>query len=131
MLKTIRNLDYTIIMCREIEPMKHFYRDVLGFPVFRDFGTWVEFQVGATLLTLSVRGSGIEGVREHHGAAPVDGACLQLAFRVPPSELDSCFAELQQKGVSILQGTTTQAVGHRTLFFKDPENNILEIYAEL
>lgn len=132
MLKAIRNLDYTVIFCREIEPMKQFYRDMLEFPIARDFGTWVEFKIGDVLLTLNSRGSGYEGVREHHGNALRDGAGLQLAFRVAPAEVDSCFVELEQKGVAILQAPTTHPqTNHRTLFFKDPENNILEIYAEV
>jgi len=132
MLKAIRNLDYTIILCQEIELMKHFYHDLLGFPIYRDFGEWVELHVGASLLTLSVRGTGYDGVREQHGTAPSIGfASLQLAFRVTPAEVESSCAELQQKGVEILQPPTNQATGHRTLFFKDPEGNILEIYADL
>lgn len=132
MLKTIRNLDYTIIICRDVVTMKHFYHDLLGFPIYRDFVEWVEFTAGASLLTLRVRGTGYDGVKEHDGALPAESfASLQLAFRVAPAEMESCFAELQQKNVPILQAPTGQPTGHRTLFFKDPEGNILEIYAEL
>lgn len=132
MLKAIRNLDYTVIMCRDIDSMKAFYRDVLGFSLERDFGTWVEFRLGAALLTLAARGTGYEGVREHHGAALEHAAGLQLAFRVAPAQVDSCFAELEQKRVTVIQGPVTHPeTGHRTLFFKDPEDNILEIYAEV
>ena len=132
MLKAIRNLDYTILFCQDVEAQKHFYQDVLGFPIYRDVGQWVELQVGASLLTLARRGTGYEGVREQHGAPPLAGAAaLQLAFRVTPAQVESCFAELQQKGVAILQPPRDQATGHRTLFFKDPEGTILEIYAEL
>lgn len=132
MLKAIRNLDYTIIFCRNIEAMKHFYHDLLGFPIYRDLGKWVELRVGASLLTLSVRGAGYEGVRDQHGTAPSTGsASLQLAFRVTPTEVESSYAELQQKGITILQPPTDQATGHRTLFFKDPEGNLLEIYADV
>jgi lactoylglutathione lyase len=131
MLKTIRNVDYVVIFCHDMESMKQFYQDTLCFPVLRDFGTWVEFQVGAVVLTLNTRGTGYDGVREQHGTLPGPVAGLQLAFRVAPAELDSCFMELQQKAVVIIQEPTTQNTGHRTLFFKDPENNILEIYAEL
>lgn len=131
MLKAIRNLDYTIIFCRHIEPMKQFYRDTLEFPLVKDFGTWVEFQVGGVLLTLNTRGSGYDGVRERHGAAG-DGAALQLAFRVEPPEVDECYTELLQKGVAIVQEPTTHPqTRHRTVFFTDPENNLLEIYAEV
>jgi lactoylglutathione lyase len=131
MLKSIRNLDYTVIICRDIERMKHFYGNVLGFPIYRDFGTWVEFRVGGTLLTLKTRGTGYDEIREHDGAGAESGAALQLAFRVAPPEVDTCCDELQQKGINILQAPITRDTGHRTLFFKDPENNILEIYADI
>jgi glyoxylase I family protein len=132
MLKAIRNLDYTVILCQNMEATKEFYHHLLGFPIYRDFGSWVEMRVGANLLTLRLRGSGYEGVKEHDGAASPEGsACLQLAFRVTPGEVNSCFEELVQKGVAIVQAPTDQLSGHRTLFFKDPEGNILEIYADL
>jgi lactoylglutathione lyase len=132
MLKTISNLDYTVLLCEDIESMKAFYGDVLEFPLVRDFGAWVEFQVGATRLTLTTRGTGYDGVRDYHGPAPRDAASLQLAFRVAPAQVDACYAELLQRGVTMIQEPVTHPeTGHRTLFFTDPEHNILEIYAEV
>jgi len=58
-------------------------------------------------------------------------AGVQLAFRVEPPEVETCFAELLQKPVEILEPPRDWDYGHRTLFFKDPEGNILEIYAEV
>jgi glyoxylase I family protein len=58
-------------------------------------------------------------------------AAVQLAFRVPPAALDACHAELVAKGVSILRAPTDlPSWRHRTLFFRDPEDNLIEIYAE-
>jgi catechol 2,3-dioxygenase-like lactoylglutathione lyase family enzyme len=133
MLKAIRNLDYTVIICQDIESMKRFYGDILGFPLYRDFGDWVEFSVGANLLTLRRRGTGYDDVKDEDGAAPPAGAAsLQLAFRVTPSQVDSCYLELQQKRATIMQPPSNrEGTNHRTLFFKDPEGNILEIYADL
>jgi len=56
---------------------------------------------------------------------------VQLAFRVPPDEVAPAEAALRQAGVTIVDPTTDQAWGHRTLFFNDPEGNVLEIYAEI
>ncbi|HEX2622210.1 MAG TPA: VOC family protein [Phototrophicaceae bacterium] len=132
MLKSIQNLDYTVILCRDTDTMKSFYQNVLGFRLVRDFGTWVEFQVGGVLLTLRTRGTGYDEVRQHDGESLAGSASLQLAFRVAPSEVDSCFTELSQQKVTILQQPTPHPeTGHRTLFFTDPEHNILEIYAEI
>jgi catechol-2,3-dioxygenase len=33
--------------------------------------------------------------------------------------------------VNIVSGPTDHAFGHRTLFFRDPDGNVLEIYAEI
>jgi len=63
--------------------------------------------------------------------APFSCAAVQLAFRVPPPAVDACHAELLAKGVPILRGPTDLPDWrHRTLFFRDPEDNIIEIYAE-
>jgi catechol 2,3-dioxygenase-like lactoylglutathione lyase family enzyme len=56
---------------------------------------------------------------------------LQLAFRVAPHEVDECAATLAERKVSIVSPPTDQTFGHRTLFFRDPDGNVLEIYAEI
>ena len=58
-------------------------------------------------------------------------AAVQFAFRVPLRALDACHAELLAKGIPILQPPTDLPNWrHRTLFFRDPEDNVVEIYAE-
>ena len=125
MLKNIRNLDYVILLCEEIPRMKVFYHEVLGFQIYRGNEEWIEMNVGATLLTLRKRG------RPYDGAKLPDSAGIQLAFRVTPAEVDECHQELLQKRVEILDPPRDMDYGHRTLFFKDPEGNILEIYADI
>jgi glyoxylase I family protein len=50
---------------------------------------------------------------------------------VPPPALDACFAELVAKGVTIIREPTDLTEWrHRTLFFRDREDNVIEIYAE-
>ena len=125
MLKAIRNLDYMVILCDDLDRMKHFYHTVMGFPIYRDWGEWIELAVGATLLTLRRRG------RPYDGARVPGAASFQLAFRVSPRELESCYAELVEKNVELIEGIRDQGYGHMTLFFKDPEGNVLEIYADI
>jgi catechol 2,3-dioxygenase-like lactoylglutathione lyase family enzyme len=65
------------------------------------------------------------------GAAVPGSAAIQLAFRVPPPAVDTCHEELVAAGVPILRPPTDlPSWRHRTLFFRDPEGNIIEIYAE-
>ena len=125
MLKNIRNLDYVILLCEDIPRMRLFYHELLGFPIYRGNQEWVEMKVGATLLTLRKRG------RPYDGAKLPESAGIQLAFRVTPAEVDACHRELIQKQVEILDPPRDTDYGHRTLFFKDPDGNILEIYADI
>lgn len=125
----IGNFDYAVLLCRDMAATKAFYRDVMGFPIETDLDTWVSFRVGATLLTLRPRGKW--SVCDDGEAVP-GSAAVQLAFRVAPPAVDAAYAELLARDVPILrEPTDLPAWRHRTLFFRDPEGNIIEIYAEI
>ncbi|MFM7304143.1 MAG: VOC family protein [Alphaproteobacteria bacterium] len=38
---------------------------------------------------------------------------------------------MARKNIAILSPPTNHAFGHRTLFFRDPDSNLIEIYAEI
>ncbi|MDF2370607.1 MAG: VOC family protein [Rhizobiaceae bacterium] len=127
-LDDIYNLDYAVLLCTRMEETKVFYRDVMRFPIETNRENWVSFRIGATLLTLRPRGPW--SVCDDGKAVP-GSASVQLAFRVPPPAVDACHAELVAAGVPILrEPTDLPDWRHRTLFFRDPEDNIIEIYAE-
>jgi lactoylglutathione lyase len=50
-LKDTHNLDYTILLCRNMKETRSFYKDVMGFPIELDLENRVSFRVGADLLT--------------------------------------------------------------------------------
>jgi lactoylglutathione lyase len=123
----IRSLDYTIIFARQMPAMREFYGTTLGFPLHRELGPhWVEFRVGSNVLALTERGGLFDDP-----SPPIGVLSLQLAFRVAPAEVASCAAVLRERGVVIISGPTDRPFGHRTLFFRDPDGNVLEIYAEI
>ena len=47
-LKDIRNLDYVVLLCRDLTASRRFYEEVLGFPLEHVADTWISFRVGAT-----------------------------------------------------------------------------------
>jgi len=50
---------------------------------------------------------------------------------VTRAEVDACADALRSRGVPIEREPADQPWGHRTLFFRDPDGNVLEIYADL
>ena len=123
----IRSLDYTVIFARDMQAMRQFYGTTLGFPLHRELSPrWLEFRIGSNLLALTERGALFDD------PAPLPGVLsLQMAFRVAPDEVATCASTLVERGVNIISGPTDQPFGHRTLFFRDPDGNVLEIYAEI
>ena len=123
----IRSLDYSVIFARQMAAMRDFYGTTIGFPIHRELSPrWVEFRVGSNLLALAEPGGLFDDP-----TPPVGILSLQLAFRVAPNEVASCAAVLRERGVAIISGPTDLPFGHRALFFRDPDGNVLEIYAEI
>ncbi|MEZ5226212.1 MAG: hypothetical protein R2710_05940 [Acidimicrobiales bacterium] len=55
-LAALRNLDCTMLLCNEIEPMRSFYVDLLGLDVQREIaGRYLELRIGATTLAFRLR----------------------------------------------------------------------------
>ena len=123
----IRAVDYTVIFARDLAAMRGFYEGVLGFRLARALSDgWLEYHVGATTLVLA-----LPGPTAGDAPLPEGSAALQLAFRVPPGEVDRCARELEARGIEILSPPQDRPFGHRTLFFRDPDGNLLEVYAEI
>ena len=120
-------IDYTVIMVRDMAAMRRFYEDVLHFPLLRELSpNWVEYRVGPNTLALSRPGRTAADKPIPNGTA-----ALQLAFKVTPPDVDRCADELISRDVPLLSPPTDQPFGHRTLFFRDPDGNLLEIFADI
>lgn len=123
----IRAIDYTVIFVRDMNAMRRFYGEILAFPFLRELSpNWIEYGLGGNTLALARPSRTAADAPTHAGSAS-----LQLAFRVSSAEVDACAEELERQGVALQSPPTNQPFGHRTLFFRDPDGNLLEIYAEI
>jgi len=125
--QAIRAIDYTVIFVRDMAAMRRFYEHVLGFPPLRELSPgWIEYRLGGNTLALA---------RPSRTAAdaptPNGSASLQLAFKVSVADVDRCADELVRQDVGLLSPPTDQTFGHRTLFFRDPDGNLLEVFADI
>ena len=125
-LSAIQALDYTVIRVRDMEAMRVFCGRILRFQFVRELSPdWVEYRIGPNTLALAGSFKFLENQTIGAGIATV-----QLAFRVPYEAVDVCAAELTAAGIPLLSPPTDQPWRHRTLFFRDPDGNLLEIYAD-
>ena len=126
-LSQIRQIDYTVIFVRDMAAMRHFYGSVMEFPHLRTLSDkWIEYRIGANTLALAAHGGLFDDPPPPKGALS-----LQMAFRVAPDIVEQCASALQAKGIQLTHPLTDQAFGHRTIFFRDPDGNVIEIFAEI
>ncbi|MBY0375094.1 MAG: VOC family protein [Bryobacteraceae bacterium] len=129
-MASIRNIDYVVLLCEDMERAKRFYLDMMKFRIERETPRWISFHVGSGLLCLRPRS--LDGIFQDGPGAPAGSASVQLAFRVAPLEIDEIQAELAAAGIDLMgPPRDIPAWGHRALFFRDPEGNVIEIYAEV
>lgn len=122
----IRSIDYIIIPCHNLSEMRRFYTQILGFEIHDEHDEWVGFQVGSLFIGLRPRGRSYDGP-----TIPSSSASVQLSFRVPPADVDAAYRTLQKHRVDVIEGPTNQDWAHRTLFFHDPESNVIEVFADI
>jgi len=125
--QAIRAIDYSVIFVRDMAAMRRFYENILGFRARKEpLPDWIEYGVGSNTLALA-RPRRTTG----NGPTTTRGASMQLAFKVSASEVDQCADELVRQGIRLVSPPTDQASGHRTMFFRDPDGNLLEMFGEI
>jgi catechol 2,3-dioxygenase-like lactoylglutathione lyase family enzyme len=113
---------------RDMAAMRAFYEGILAFPLTRELSPgWIEYQIGGNTLALARPSRTAKDA-----PTPTGSASLQPAFKVSAPDVDRCADELVRQGVDLLEPPTNQPFGHRTLFFfRDPDGNLLEVFAEI
>lgn len=123
----IHELGHIVLYVSNLEKSASFYKDVLGFnQIHRDLHVAL-FSAGRThheLLLIEVGGSPKDINRGTPGL-------YHIGFKVgnTTADLQKVLDELKEKNVTIL-GATDHYVTH-SLYILDPDNNELELYADV
>jgi catechol 2,3-dioxygenase-like lactoylglutathione lyase family enzyme len=124
---------YTRLLVRDFKKNFLFYRDIMGFkPRFGgEDGPYEEFQTGSVVLALFRRdfmNSALAIKPKPQDDASEDTAAL--IFEVP--NVDAACIDLEKKGVKIIAAPTDRKEWIiRTAHFRDPDNNLIEIFNPL
>ena len=112
-------LRHLALHARDLDAMKAFYVDLLGFAV-----EW-EPDADNTYLT-----SGIDNLALHRakGDVATNGALDHLGLIVrTPEDVDTWAAFLESRGVTLAAKPKTHRDGARSCYFHDPDGNAIQI----
>jgi extradiol dioxygenase family protein len=123
-------LDCAVIVARNGRRLRRFYQDVLHLPVNQKADRWIEFRIGSELLAIAHHTNHHE---EWLGGAcePAEEPPQQLSFIVSREQVESSGKDLARARIPYAFGTSYRSPAHHTLFFRDPEGNVLEFRAEM
>ena len=120
----IARIDHFVLTVASIEATCAFYRDVLGMEVVTFAGGRRALSFGAQKLNLHAVGREFEP----KAARPTAGSGDLCLIADPPQ--DEVIAELKARDITIEEGpvSRTGATGPiRSVYFRDPDDNLVEI----
>ncbi|MGO1369189.1 MAG: VOC family protein [Senegalia sp. (in: firmicutes)] len=114
----------------DIEKMKEFYNQILGFEVKNDLENYVEFKNDGVRFAICMRDVMYEFSNEYKKKP--SGQAFELAFPCETTnDVDESFKNLVRNGATSIQEPHNMPWGQRTALFADPDGNIHEIFAEI
>jgi catechol 2,3-dioxygenase-like lactoylglutathione lyase family enzyme len=120
-----KSINAITLFAEDLPATKAFYERAFGLPVFFEDPSSAVFKFGDTLINLLDAREAPELVAPEPVAAPGTGTRAQLTIEV--DDVDAMAAELQRRGVELLNGPMDRPWGIRTAAFKDPAGNVWEI----
>ena len=113
------------LFVEDLPVAKEFYGRAFGLPIHYEDGASAVFKFGDTLVNLLTIGEAPALIAPAAVAPPEAGSRFQ--FTIPVDDVDAMCAEIEARGVTLLNGPMDRPWGIRTASFQDPAGHIWEI----
>ncbi|WP_027702514.1 VOC family protein [Metaclostridioides mangenotii] len=118
------------IWTNNIDKMKTFYKEVLGFEIIEDLGGYVEFKNKGVRFAISKRS--VMDIYSNDFKEKISGQAFELAFPCKDQDdVDESFTRLVTLGARPISEPQNMPWNQRTALFADPDGNIHEIFADI
>jgi catechol 2,3-dioxygenase-like lactoylglutathione lyase family enzyme len=120
-----KSIDAITLFVEDLDRSKLFYQKVFGLPVHFEDDNSAVFRFENTLINLLQISAARDLIAPGAVAELEAGSRFQLT--IPVSDVDAACAELEARGVELLNGPMNRPWGIRTASFTDPGGHIWEI----
>ena len=129
MSASLRNVGAITVFVDDLPRSRLFYQDVFGLSVVYEDAESAVFDFGNTLINLLTMPAARDLLDPGVVASRDAGSRVLLTIWV--DDADAVCAELDRRGVALLNGPVDRDWGKRTASFSDPDGNIWEIAQDL
>ncbi len=121
----VRRVIETCVYCDDLDAAEAFYSGMLGLrKIWRSQNRDLFYAIGdSVLLVFNSHETEKGGSLPPHGA---DGS-VHLALSIDPEQYDPWLTHLRNAGVTIEQEYTWPDWGARSIYFRDPSGNLVEL----
>ncbi len=113
------------LFVEDLGEAKRFYQEIFGLPVVYEDENSAVFEFAGTLINL-LKVDEAPGLVEPATVAPRDSG-VRFQFTLGVEDVDATCAELERRGVELLNGPLDRPWGIRTASFRDPGGHVWEI----
>jgi catechol 2,3-dioxygenase-like lactoylglutathione lyase family enzyme len=113
------------LFVEDLPACKAFYERAFGLPAVFEDDDSAGFRFGSTIVNLLRVEAAPELIEPARVASPDAGSRMQLTL--PADNVDATAAELERRGVTLLNGPMDRPWGIRTAAFQDPAGHVWEI----
>ncbi|MDZ5474222.1 VOC family protein [Bacillus sp. 31A1R] len=119
------SMGYVILYVQDLEKTKYFYGELLGFSLRGEYGTYIEYDTGSTILSMNTR----EGGREVTNLPIPDDSRKEQTFELGfvTQEVEKVVEKLRIAGVPVLMEPREKPWGQKVAYVEDPDGHYIEI----
>jgi catechol 2,3-dioxygenase-like lactoylglutathione lyase family enzyme len=120
-------LTHACIITNDVSRLRAFYVDVLARQPEEDRPEYVEFRTPGAALSMYAQP---ELERYAPGAtAAAANRSVMVEFEV--EDVDAEYSRLRERGLAFVMPPTTQSWGNRAAYLRDPDGNLVNLYARV
>lgn len=129
MIKALNEIEVITLFVEDLPSARAFYTEVFGLEVIYQDDVSAVVTFGSLMINLLQAAEAPDLVDPVAVAGSGQGSRLLLTIKV--EDANAVCAELEQHGVTLLNGPVDRPWGRRTAAFADPAGNVWEIAQEL
>ncbi|MGF7047474.1 lactoylglutathione lyase [Paenibacillus sp. DS2015] len=118
-------MKYIILYVNDFDKTMEFYKGILGLPVKMQQDTYVEFDTGATTLSINTRKSVNEIIGLDIPEEVASTQTFEIGFVV--EDVAATIESLREQGVIIIKEPVTKPWGQTVAYVADPDGHYIEI----